>query len=221
VLDAILERVAEIIPSINVSSFEEVRERIRQVEPYVSWAHLDISDGIFTKHVSWHEPKDLLSFETQLRLEVHLMIQNPEKDIAQWLSTPASRFIFHQEATRSHGFLIEKINSAQREAGIAISPETPWLKLFPYFGKIELLQLLAVSPGPAGQEFQEEILHKLGHVRSLCKECTIEIDGGVDRSVARRLTRAGADILVAGNYIFSAPDIKRAIENLKALSLGL
>lgn len=210
--------MAEIIPSINVSSFEEVKERIRRVEPHVSWAHLDISDGVFTKHASWHEPKDLFGFETTLKLEVHLMIQSPEREIYLWLGTPASRLIFHQEATKNPTFLIEKIHAAKKEAGIAINPDTSWLKLFRYFGKVELLQLLAVPPGPSGQEFQEEILHKLSHVRSLCKECTIEIDGGVDWRIARRCVRAGADVLVAGNYIFNSSDIKKAVENLRAVA---
>ena len=206
--------MVEIIPSINVSDFEELKKRIKKVEPYAKWAHLDVSDGIFTKHVSWHEPKDLVGFKTKLKLEVHLMIDKPEKKIEEWLIKPVSRVIFHQEATRDHWFLIKKIKEAKKEAGIAIKLDTPWLKLFPYFGKVEVLQLLAVPPGPSGQEFSEEILHKIGHIRSLCKGCIIEIDGGVNKRVAARCIREGANLLVAGKAIFESKDIKKAIKEL-------
>ncbi|MDP3935338.1 MAG: hypothetical protein Q8Q46_03940 [Candidatus Giovannonibacteria bacterium] len=206
--------MAEIIPSINVSDFEELKKRIKKIEPYAKWAHLDVSDGVFTKHVSWHEPKDLVGFKTKLKLEVHLMVQNPEKEIEEWLIEPVSRIIFHQEATKDHQLLINKIHEVKKEVGIAIKPDTPWLKLFPYLGKVEVLELLAVSPGPSGQEFSDEILHKIGHIRSLCKSCIIEVDGGVNKRVAARCIKEGANLLVAGKAIFEAKNIKKAIEEL-------
>ena len=212
--------MVEIIPSINVSDFEELKKRIKKIEPYAKWAHLDVSDGVFTKHVSWHEPKGLVGFKTKLKLEVHLMIDKPEKEIEEWLIKPISRVIFHQEATREHAFLIDKIHGVKKEAGIAIRPETSWLKLFPYLDKVEILQLLAVSPGMSGQpfdegEFNEGILHKLGHIRSLCKSCIIEIDGGVNKRVAARCVREGANLLVAGKYLFESKNIKKAVTELK------
>lgn len=211
--------MVEIIPSINVSNFAEAKAKIKKVEKYVHWAHLDVSDGVFTKHVSWHEPKDLVGFKTKLKLEIHLMVGSPEKEIEQWLIEPVSRIIFHQEATRDHWLLIKKIREAKKETGIAIKPDTPWLKLFPYLGKIDVFQLLAVIPGPSGQKFDEEIfnegiLHKLGHIRSLCKSCIIEVDGGVNKRVAARCVKEGANLLVAGKAIFEALDIKKAIKEL-------
>jgi len=207
--------MVEIIPSINVSDFDELKKWIKKIEPYVKWAHLDVSDGVFTKHVSWHEPKDLVGFKTKLKLEVHLMTAHPERDIEEWLATPAQRVIFHQEATKFHQLLIDKIHELKKEAGMAIKPNTSWLKLFPYFSKVEVLQLLAVPPGPSGQEFSEEILHKLGHIRSLCKSCIIEIDGGANKRVAARCIKEGANLLVAGKAIFESENIKKAIEELK------
>src|SRR3989338_3656831 len=90
--------MVEIIPSINVSDFEELKKRIKKVEPYAKWAHLDVSDGIFTKHVSWKERKDLVGFKKKLKWEVNLMIKKQEKKIEEWLIKPVSRVIFHQEA---------------------------------------------------------------------------------------------------------------------------
>jgi len=205
----------EIIPSINVSDFDEFGKRLKLVEPLTKWAHLDVSDGVFTKHVSWHEPKDLVGFKTKLKLEVHLMIDRPEREIEEWLIKPIDRIIFHQEATRDHHLLIQKIREAKKEIGMAIRPDTPWLKLFPYLNKVDLFQLLAVSPGPSGQEFSEETLHKIGHLRHVCPKCIIEIDGGVTPRIAKRCVADGANLIVAGSYLFNAKDIKKAIEDLK------
>ena len=206
--------MAEIIPSINVDSFEEVTKRVRLVESYVSWVHLDVSDGIFTKHVSWHDPKDLIGFETPAKIEVHLMIDKPEKKIEEWLLTPASRIIFHQEATKSHDLIIKKIHEAKKEAGVAINPDTPWLKLFPYFSKVELVQLLAVPPGPSGQKFDDSIFHKIGHVKHTCHPCIIEVDGGVNKENAKEIVKEGADILVAGKTLFINDNIEKNIQEL-------
>ena len=209
------KKMIEIIPSINVSDFKELKSQIKKVEPYAKWAHIDVSDGVFTKHVSWHDPKELVGFKTKLKLEVHLMVDQPEHEIEEWLIKPVNRVIFHQEATKSHQLLIDIIHRAKKEAGMAIRPETPWMKLFPYLDKIEVMQLLAVNPGPSGQVFSEEILHKIGHIRHVAPRAIIEIDGGVNKSVARRCIAEGANILVAGSYLFNAKSIKKAIEELK------
>lgn len=191
----------QIIPSINVQSFEELKNKIALVEPYIKWVHLDVSDGTFSNYVSWHDPNDLIGYEPKVKMEVHLMVENPEKEIEAWLATPAKRIIFHQEATKSHAFLISKIKKAKKKAGIAIKPDTPWLKLFPYLDDVDLLQFLAVPPGPSGQPFNEEVLHKIGHIRSICKACIIEIDGGVNKEVAKKCFKEGANILVVGKAI--------------------
>src|SRR3989344_3726667 len=86
----------EIIPSINVSDFKELKKQIKKVEPYAKWAHLDVSDGVFTKHVSWHDPKELVGFKTKLKLEVHLMVDRPERELVEWLIKPVNRVIFHK-----------------------------------------------------------------------------------------------------------------------------
>lgn len=210
--------MVEIIPSINELDFAAVTARIRSVESLVPWVHLDVSDGVFTKHVSWHDPRDLVGFETPAKIEVHLMIDQPEKEIEAWCTKEVDRIIFHQEATKVHEVVIKKIRDAKKEVGIAIRPDTPWTKLFPFFETVDMMQLLAVYPGPSGQEFQEEILHKLGHIRRICGECILEIDGGVNQEVARHCTLHGANRLVAGNAIFGASDIKKAIADLRVLA---
>lgn len=210
------ENKTEVIPSINVPDIKELKARIKKVEPYAKWAHVDVSDGVFTKHISWHDPKDMVGYKPEVKLEIHLMIDRPEKSIEEWLISPAvSRIIFHQEATKDHQLLIDKIHGAGKEAGLAIKPDVPWLKLFPYLDKVELFLLLAVNPGPSGQEFNELVLEKIGHIRHVAKNAIIEIDGGVNKAVAHRCIAEGANLLVAGSYLFNAKNIKKAIEELK------
>jgi len=205
----------EIIPAINAPTFEEVKDKIKKVEPYVNWCQLDITDGVFTKHLTWHDPRDLSSLETKLNVEVHLMIVNPEKAIDQWLVKPVKRVIVHLEAASDPYFIIERCRAAGVEVGLAISPETFWGKLEPWFGKVDLIQLLAVYPGPSGQQIQDEVFDKVIHIHKSCPECIIEMDGGITPKTVKKAAEYGAELFVAGSFIFKSPDIKKAIEELK------
>ncbi len=215
--------MAEIIPAINTDSFEEVKRRIKLVEPFSKWVQLDIADGTFTKNTTWHNAGDLLSLETPLKIEVHLMINNIEQKIENWLIAPVNRIIFHLETAKDPDFVLEKIREAGKEAGIAIGPDTAWTKLVPYFQKADLFQILGVYPGLAGQEFQEDNFDKIRHLRKEQPNCIIEVDGGMDLETAKKAVGAGANIIVAASAIFSAKggpasswnDIKKAIEELR------
>ena len=212
-----MHKSVEIIPSINESDFAAVAAKIRAVEKLVPWVHLDVSDGMFTKHVSWHDPRDLVGFETPAKIEVHLMIDQPEKEIDAWCTKEVDRVIFHREATKSPEVVIKKIRGAKKEVGVAIRPETNWVKLFPFFDEVDMFQLLAVNPGPSGQQFQEETLHKLDHVRRMCKKCIIEVDGGINQEVAGRCIASGANRLVVGSALFNFGDLETAITNFKKI----
>lgn len=209
--------MVEIISSINAPTFEEVQEKIRRVEPHVSWCHLDVTDGVFSKHLTWHDPLDLPRLETTLLAEAHLMIEKPEETIDQWLVEPIKLVIAHLEASRDIAFLIERCRSANREVGLAIRPDTFWAKLKPWFGKVDLVLLLAVNPGPSGQKMDPETFDKIRHIRQECPDCLIEVDGGVNFETAPEAIAAGADILVAGSVIFTYDNLKEAVARLKGL----
>jgi len=221
----------EVIPSINVQTFEEVREWIKKVEPYVSWCHLDVTDGIFSKHETWRDPADLPKLagflnglagsdpakqgQTLFNVEVHLMIAEPEQYIEKWLIPPVKRIIVHVEAAKDLDLIIQKCREAGIEAGLAINPETPWDRLQPWFGKVDIVQTLNVHPGSSGQKaYWQETLPKIEHIRKSCPLCIIEVDGGVDPETAKKAIECGANLLVAGNYIFNAKDTKKAVEEL-------
>ncbi len=205
----------DLIPAINVDDFEEVEKRIKIVEPFVKWVQLDITDGTFTKNTTWHNPEDLLSLKTSLKIEAHLMISNVDERIENWLIAPVNRIIFHLETSKGPDFVIEKCKKAGKEVGIAIGPDTAWTQLVPYLNKVNLIQILGVYPGLAGQKFQEECFDKIIHLRKECPKCIIEVDGGMDKETAKKAIEAGANIIIAATAIFDKPDIKKAIEELK------
>ena len=207
--------MVEIIPSINAPAFEEVRERIARVEPYVSWCHLDVTDGIFSRHPTWRDPADLSRLQTTLKTEVHLMVEEPEKIIDRWLVEPVRRVIIHLEAAKNPELVIQKCHAAGREVGFAIRPDTSWERLRPWFDKIDVVVFLRVPPGASGQQMPSEMLDEIRHLRAACPQCIIEVDGGVNPETAERAASAGADLLVAGAAIFNNSDIAKAIDKLK------
>lgn len=209
----------EIIPAVNAETFAEVKEKIRLVESYVSWVHIDVADGSFTDITLWHNPEDLLDLHTPLFIEVHLMLDRIDERIDAWLKPNIRRIIFHREASRDPNTVIEACRAADIRVGIAIRPDSPIHIVLPYIQKVDLVQTLAVMPGPAGQKFRPEALQKIMALRHACPTCPIEVDGGVDTATVPAIIRAGASLLVAASAIFSARgniDIKSAIEDLRA-----
>lgn len=210
--------MAEIIPSINVSTFEEVEKRIKKIEPYVLWCHLDVTDGIFSTHPTWNNPEDLRRLNTPLAIEAHLMIDHPEKVLRRWFLPPIKRIIVHIEATDVLEEIIERCREAKIEIGIAMNPDTPWEIAKPSFGHVDLIQVLSVHPGPSGQTMQADAFDKTAAIRRACPSCHIEFDGGINPETAKRAVEAGSDMLVAGSYIFNAehiPDAIRALGGVK------
>lgn len=209
--------MVQVIPSINVRTFEEVQERVKKVEPYVKWCHLDVTDGIFSKHLTWHDPRDLPKLSTSQvdNFEAHLMVGEPERMIDKWLVRPIKRVIVHLEAVSDMDFIIKKCRDAGVEIGLAINPETFWGKLEPWFDKADMVQVLAVHPGPSGQQIQEDIYDKIIHIRKSCPRCIIEVDGGINPETAKKAVTAGANLVVAGAYIFNSVDVPGAIKLLR------
>jgi ribulose-phosphate 3-epimerase len=212
-------KMADIIPAINADNFEEIKEKIKLVEPCAKWLHLDVADGTFTKNTVWHNADDLRGLNTSLLIEVHLMINDVEKRVADWFLPDIKRIIFHLEAAKDADFIIAKCQEAGKEAGIAINPETSWTRLYPYFGKADMFQILGVHPGLAGQKFNEEVLRKIEEVRKNCRNCIIESDGGMNEETASKAVRAGANLIAAASAIFN-DNIEKSFRKLKSAVNG-
>lgn len=198
--------MSEIIPVINVADFKELEHHLRIAENYARWIHIDVADGSFTQTSCWHTPEDARHLLSKAKIEIHLMVADPEGKIAQWLVPGISRIIFHHEAAHNATALIERCHAAGKEAGVAIVPDTPWEVLVPLFPTADLLQTLAVIPGPSGQVFDRRILEKVRCLRALGTTLPIEVDGGVRVGVARECAEAGATYLAVASALFNPTD---------------
>ncbi len=238
------KRKIDIIPGVNVQSFEELKKAVSSVEPYSDWIHLDVADGTFTKNTLWHNAFDLASLETALKLEIHLMILNPEERINDWITEKVKRIIFNLESSKSPNTIIKKCRENNIEVGISIGPDTSLAKLHSYLDKIDpvrntffqtllkrfftksiggkvsngvdVVQILSVYPGLSGQKFIQDSLEKIRALNSNFRKYKIEVDGGMNYETAKLVKDAGADIIVSVSYIFSG-DIKERINKLKSI----
>jgi len=210
----------EIIPAIIAEDFRELKKKIRLVEPYVDWVHIDIMDGKFVPHSTWSEPKKLKDINTNLKIETHLMILDPFKTVNDCLRAGISRVIIHWESLKSNPEgqlkkITEKVKSYKSQIGVVLNPETPWQEIKDFVKNLDLVLLMGVNPGRSGQSFREEILPKIKAFREFSANLNIEVDGGVKSENIRKIIEAGANILVAGSAIFEARDVKMAIEELR------
>ncbi len=204
----------EIIPTILVKDFKEVKERIKKVEDYVSWVQLDIMDGVFVNNETWRNPEDLKNFKTKAKLEAHLMVQKPEEVIDDWLEV-VDRVIVHYEACNNLDELIRKVHDKGKQIGLAINPKTSIDVAKSFLSNLDLVLLMTVNPGQGGQEFKYEVLEKIRALRKLWLDGNIEVDGGINPETAKKAIKVGANLICAGTYIFKSKEIKQAIEGLR------
>jgi ribulose-phosphate 3-epimerase len=211
--------MTEIIPAIIANNFAELKEKIELVEPYVKWVHIDVMDGNFVPNFTWNKPEELTHYDPGVYLEAHLMIQEPEKYVERWIDAGIKRIIFHIEATSDPKRAIKICMERGAEVGVAINPETPQSSLTLAPGQasldIDMVLVMGVTPGAGGQEFKPEVLEKIRALRHLYPHLTIGVDGGMNPTTAKQAADAGANVIVAGSYIFKSDDIQKAISDLK------
>ncbi len=208
----------KLIPTINEETFEEIKRKMEIIAPFTDWIQIDVSNNTFSPHITWSNPQDLLTIQNSLNIEVHLMIADPENTLEEWLKIPnIKRVIIHYEATNNIEKNLEIAKKYGKELGLAVNPETSWELLTKYLDRIKFIQLLAVNPGLAGQEFHLRILDKIRTLRDYKKNVIIEIDGGVNLNVAKLVKEAGADIINSSSFIFKNPDIPGIVRALKEI----
>ncbi|MBI5148004.1 MAG: ribulose-phosphate 3-epimerase [Parcubacteria group bacterium] len=212
-----------VIPAINENNFDDVRKKIGVIEKICFeqqcdlWAHLDVTDGAFTSNLTWGNPEELAPLKTPLKFEIHLMVEEPEKVVEQWLRAGAKGIIIHQEAVKDPAFILEVCRKYGADAVLSIKPPTPVENLVPFLGNFGAVQILAVDPGLAGREFQETVLEKIKFLRKNYPDVIIEVDGGINDKTARLVKEAGADVVVSASYIFNDPDPAGAYRTLRKI----
>lgn len=217
----------QIIPAVNCryKDFACVEEKIRTAEKIFAdlavgskkrWVHVDVADGIFTHHKMWNNPAEWKKLKTPLKLEVHLMVEEPLREAHRWFEAGAARIVVHAETISERDETILKLaDQYGAEAMCSTNPETHVRDYASILKKFSMFQVLAVHPGLAGQKFLPEMIRKITALRMMFPHAIIEIDGGVNLENAKRIKTAGADILVAATAIFGAKNPKKAYEKLK------
>jgi len=212
-----------VAPSLLAANFLKLEETCKMLnESEADWYHLDIMDGRFVPNISFGPM--LVEFfrkASQKHFDVHLMILEPEKYAEAFKKAGADTLTVHYEACPHLHRNIQQIKSLDMQAGVAINPHTPVGALVDIIGDIDMVLLMSVNPGFGGQSFIPHTLKKIKELRRLLDErnpeVKIEIDGGVTLDNAKIILEAGADVLVAGNTVFSAPDPTKVIHQLKKI----
>jgi ribulose-phosphate 3-epimerase len=211
----------KIAPSILAADFGNLSRDCEIIDKSnADWLHLDVMDGLFVPNISFGMPiVSSIRKITKKPLDVHLMITKPERYIDKFVEIGSDILTVHIEATMEMDNILDKIKKSSIKSGIAINPDTPINKLEDYINKVDLICLMGVHAGFGGQKFIEKTFDRLIELKGLINlkdsSTLIEIDGGVDNFNSQKLKSLGADILVAGSYIFKSPDINNAIDSLK------
>jgi ribulose-phosphate 3-epimerase len=211
-----------IAPSILASNFACLGDEVASVTAAgADWIHCDVMDGDFVPNISFGEPiVKAAGRHTGLPLDVHLMIQRPDRYIGQFMDIPGVASVTsHLEANHDAGITLDTVRAAGKKAGLSIKPGTPLDQARELFGRFDILLIMTVEPGFGGQPFMTEMLGKIREADRLRAELglgfLIEVDGGIDATTAALCREAGADVMVAGTSVFKAADRAAEIRALR------
>jgi len=203
----------EIVPAILVKTSEELKEKVRQVEPYVNRIQIDIMDGKFVPNKTI-QPEDI-DLETDLIKEAHLMVEDNERYVEAFLDLGFDMIIVHYESCKDIPRIIKKVKDRGKRIGIAINPPTPFSAIEEYLDDLDMVLVMTVNPGFSGQGFIPDVLPKIRKVRKMKKDLDIEVDGGIKLGTVKLVAQAGANFLASASGIYKYGNIKEAIELLR------
>ncbi len=214
--------MALIAPSLLAADFLNLERDCKIVnDSAADWFHLDVMDGLFVPNISFGLPViEAINRVATKTLDVHLMIEKPERYIKDFKAAGADVLTVHYEASTHIHRSLQAIKDEGMKAGVALNPHTPVDLLKDVIQDIDLVCLMSVNPGFGGQKFIERTYEKIRALKAMINavgsETLIEIDGGVNNDNAPRLIEVGADVLVAGSFVFRSEDPKTTIAGLKA-----
>ena len=212
-----------IAPSVLAADFANLQKDIEMINnSEADWFHIDIMDGVFVPNISFGMPVlEAITKHAKKTIDVHLMIVNPDRYIETFANLGATILTVHYEACNHLHSTIQAIKAAGMKAGVALNPHTPIAVLEDVIQNLDMVCIMSVNPGFGGQSFIENTYKKVSQLKHLIEfsnaECLIEIDGGVTDKNANQLIEAGANVLVAGSYVFKSDDPSETIKNLKKL----
>lgn len=212
--------MAKVSPSLLSADFSRLGEQVKLVEKYSDQIHFDVMDGHFVPNITCG-PAVLQAVRrsTRLPIEAHLMISNPSEFIADFAKSGADIITVHIEADRHIHRTLNRIRGMDKKPGVSLNPSTPVSAIEYVLEEVDQVLVMTVNPGFGGQKFIESMLPKIRKLKELIRErglqAEVEVDGGINAETAKKATAAGADILVAGSYIFNSKDPIAAIKSLK------
>ncbi len=206
-----------VLPVINCRDAQTANTNIKKAAAFSNWIHIDIVDGQFAPGTTWGDPSAVKGLKQQfpaMHFEIHLMVMEPEDAAKAWIEAGVDRVIVQLETMKDPGSILNEARSHGAEVMLSVSPPTPAENLIPYLSSFTAFQVLAVSPGPAGQKFWPGAIDKVRFIEKNRPTAAIEVDGGVNLEVCKLLSEAGATIVTSSTYVFSGPDPKRAYNEL-------